>query len=89
MREEMKELALNVPHEFSKKMAKTTPYMQTKFMLLFFGNICLAFSLTSQVSLTCKSEFLREIKKIFKKRKEEEEGIRLYEARVLWLACPY
>ena len=24
-----------------------------------------------------------------KKRKEEEEGIRLYEARVLWLACPY
>ena len=73
MREEMQELALNVLHELSKKMARITPYMQTKFMLIFFGHICLAISLTCQVSLTCKSEFLREIKKIFKKKKEEEE----------------
>ena len=40
----------------------TTPDMQTKFMLLFFGHKYLPFSLTWQVSLTCKSEFLREIK---------------------------
>ena len=65
----MQELALNVLHELSKKMARITPYMQTKFMLLFFGHKCLAFSLTWQVSLTCKSEFLREIKTIFKKKR--------------------
>ena len=65
----MQELALNVLHELSKRMARITPYMQTKFMLIFFGHICLAFSLTCQVSLTCKSEFLREIKKIFLKKK--------------------
>ena len=77
MREEMQELALNVLHELSKKMARITPYMPTKFMLLFFGHICLAFSLTCQVSLTFKSEFLREIKKIFKKKEEEEEEERV------------
>ena len=45
----------------------TTPNIQTKFMLLFFGHKYWPFSLTWQVSLTCKSEFLREIKKIKKK----------------------
>ena len=39
----------------------TTPDMQTKFFLLFFGHKCLPFS------LTCKSEFLWEIKKNEKK----------------------
>ena len=69
----MQKFALNVLHELSKKMARITPYMPTKFMLLFFGHICLAFSLTCQVSLTCKSEFLREIKKIFKKKKKKKK----------------
>ena len=36
---------------------------KTKFMLLFFGHKCLPFSLTWQVSLTCKSEFLQEREK--------------------------
>ena len=51
----------------------TTPDIQTKFMLLFFGHKCLPFSLTWQVSLTCKSEFLRENKKLKKKKKKKKE----------------
>ena len=47
----------------------TTPNMQTKFMLLFFGHKCLPFSLTWQVSLTCKSEFLWK-----KKRKKKKSA---------------
>ena len=45
----------------------TTPNMQTKFMLLFFGHKCLLFS------LTCKSEFLQEIKKKKKKKVKKKE----------------
>ena len=46
-----------------RRWLETTPDMQTKFMLLFFGHKWLPFSLTWQVCLTCKSEFLREKKK--------------------------
>ena len=47
-----------------RKWLVKAPDMQTKFMLLFFGHKCLPFS------LTCKSKFLREIKK--KKKKKEK-----------------
>ena len=43
-----------------RRWPRATPEMQTKFMLLFFGHICLPFSLTWRVSLTCKGEFLQE-----------------------------
>ena len=40
-----------------RRWPRTTPDMQTKFILLFFGHKCLLFS------LTCKSEFLWKKKK--------------------------
>ena len=50
----------------------TTPNMQTKFMLLFFGHKCLLFS------LTCKSEFLQQIKIKIKKRRKKKKKECLY-----------
>ena len=52
----------------------TTSDMQTKFMLLFFGHKCLPFSLTWQVSFTCKSEFLQEIKKRRRRRRRRKSA---------------
>ena len=63
---------------FQRRWAGTTPNMQTKFMLLFFGHKCLPFSLTWQVSLTCKSEFLQQIKIKIKKRRKKKKKECLY-----------
>ena len=51
-----------------RRWPRTTPDMQTKFML---DHKCLPFALTWQVSFTCKSEFLQEIKKIKRRRRKK------------------
>ena len=60
----------------------TTSDMQTKFMLLFFGHKCLPFSLTWQVSFTCKSEFLQEIKKIKRRRKRRRKSASTWDKEI-------
>ena len=69
-----------------KRWLGTTLDMQTKFMLLFFGHKCLPFSLTWQVSLTCKNEFLRERRRrrrVLLRETEIEKNLTGWKKRVL------